>query len=256
MAKYDQQRDKEMAGGRLELEDFVDLEAASHPGYFDSSARIEAMDADGVECEVMYSEFDFTSKVYHVGEHWRECASAYNNTLRDFASVDPSRILITYQLPLIDIDYAASEVYRLADAGARSIQIPNFPSEVGMPDYHDERYTKLWSAFEETGVVVANHLTLKDSLWDTFRRDPTPQKGIFTAMPGFAIGETLCWYILTGILERHPKLKVIFVEPGVFWLAGFIRFLDSRMHAHYDFPGVKELPFHLFQATDGHHLRP
>lgn len=247
MAKYDKKREEEMAGGRLELEDFVDLEAASHPGYFNSTARLQAMDEDGVECEVMYSEFDFTSKVYQVGEHWQECASAYNNTLRDFASVDPRRILITYQLPLIDIDYAASEVYRLADAGARSIQIPNFPSEVGMPDYHDERYTKLWSAFEETGIVVANHLTLKDSLWDTFRRDPTPQKGIFTAMPGFAIGETLCWYILTGILERHPGLKIIFVEPGLFWLAGFIRFLDSRMHAHYDFPGVKELPSTYFK---------
>jgi len=205
------------------------------------------MEADGVECEVMYSEFDFTSKVYQVGEHWRECATAYNNTLLDFASVDPKRILITYQLPLIDIDYAVSEIERLAGLGARSIQIPNFPSEVGMPDYHDPRYERLWSAFEETGIVVANHLTLKNSLWETFRRDPTPQKGIFTAMPGFAIGETLCWYILTGILERHPKLKVVFVEPGLFWLSGFIRYLDSRMHHHYDFPGVKELPSTYFK---------
>ena len=236
-----------MDGGRLELEDFVDLEAASHPGYFDPKARLEAMDADGVECEVMYSEFDFTTKVYHVGDDWKECATAYNNTLHDFASVDPKRILITYQLPLIDIDYASSEVFRLADLGARSIQIPNFPSEVGMPDYHDDRYERLWSAFEETGVVVANHLTLKTSLWDTFRRDPTPQKGIFTAMPGFAIGETLCWYILTGILERHPKMRVVFVEPGLFWLPGFIRYLDSRMEHHYDFPGMKELPSTYFK---------
>jgi len=247
MAKYDAIRDEEMAGESLELEDFVDLEAARHPGYFDSTARLDAMEADGVECEVMYSEFDFTSKVYQVGEHWRECATAYNNTLLDFASVDPKRILITYQLPLIDIDYAVSEIERLAGLGARSIQIPNFPSEVGMPDYHDPRYERLWSAFEETGIVVANHLTLKNSLWETFRRDPTPQKGIFTAMPGFAIGETLCWYILTGILERHPKLKVVFVEPGLFWLSGFIRYLDSRMHHHYDFPGVKELPSTYFK---------
>ena len=236
-----------MDGGRLELEDFVDLEAASHPGYFDSKARLEAMDADGVECEVMYSEFDFTSKVYHVGEKWKECATAYNDTLHDFASIDPKRILIPYQLALIEIDYAVSEIIRLAGLGARSIQIPNFPSELGMPDYHDARYEKMWSAFEETGIVVANHLTLKTSLWDTFRRDPTPQKGIFTAMPGFAIGETLCWYILTGILARHPRLRVVFVEPGLFWLAGFIKYLDSRMHHHYDFPGVKELPSTYFR---------
>ena len=247
MAKYDAQRDREMAGERLELEDFVDLEAARHPGYFDPKARLAAMDADGVECEVMYSEFDFTSKVYHVGERWRECATAYNDTLHAFASIDPKRILITYQLPLIDIDYAAAEIHRLAAKGARSIQIPNFPSEHGMPDYHDERYEKLWRAFEETGVVVANHLTLKSALWDVFRRDPTPQKGIFTALPCFALAETLQWYILTGILERHPKLRVVFVEPGLFWLPGYIRYLDSRMHHHYEFPGMKELPSTYFK---------
>ena len=45
------------------------------------------MDADGVQCEVMYSEFDFTSKVYEVGEQLaRVRVTAYNNTLYDFAS--------------------------------------------------------------------------------------------------------------------------------------------------------------------------
>ena len=138
-------------------------------------------------------------------------------------------------------------MFRLANLGARSIQVPNFPTERGMPDYHDPGYEKLWRAFEETGVVVANHLTLKDSLWDVFRRDPTPQRGIFTSLPGFAIAETMAWYILTGILERHPKMRVVFVEPGLFWVPGYIRFLDSRMDAHYDFPGMKELPSTYFK---------
>ena len=247
LARFDAKLTELQDGQQLELEDFVDLEAARHPGYFDSAERLKAMDADGVQCEVMYSEFDFTSKVYEIGENWKECATAYNDSLYEFARIDPARILITYQMPLIDIDYAVSEIYRLADLGARSIQIPNFPTEVGMPDYHDERYEKLWHAFEETGVVVANHLTLKTSLWEIFRRDPTPQRGIFTAMPGFALAETLCWYILTGVLERHPKLRVVFVEPGLFWLPGYIRFLDSRMDDHYEFPGVQMLPSEYFK---------
>ena len=41
MAKYDNLRSEQMAGGSLDLEDFVDLEAARHPGYFDSKARLE-----------------------------------------------------------------------------------------------------------------------------------------------------------------------------------------------------------------------
>ena len=108
MTKFDQKRDELQAGEQLELEDFVDLEAARHPGYFDSKARLAAMDEDGVQCEVMYSEFDFTSKVYQIGDAWKECATAYNNSLHQFASIDPKRILITYQMPLIDLDYAIS----------------------------------------------------------------------------------------------------------------------------------------------------
>lgn len=243
IAKYENFLGKELMNGEtLDLEDFVDLEAARHPGYTDPVERLKAMDADGVQCEVMYSEFDFTSKVYSIGDKWRECATAYNNSLYEFASVNPERILITYQLPLIDIDYAVSEIHRLADLGARSIQIPNFPSELGMPDYHDRKYDPLWQAFSDTGIVVANHLTLKQSLWDVFRRDPTPQKGIFTSLPGFALAETLAWYILTGVCERFPKLKIVFVEPGLFWVSGYLKFLDERMGYHYEFPEMKELP--------------
>ncbi|HEY3700341.1 MAG TPA: amidohydrolase family protein [Spongiibacteraceae bacterium] len=248
ISKYNKHMADDLMGGqKLAPEDFVDMEAATHPGYYNSTERLKVMDADGVECEVMYSEFDFTSKVYSIGDKWRECATAYNNTLYEFASVDPKRILITYQLPLIDIDYAVSEIYRLRDLGARSIQIPNFPAELGMPDYHNKQYDKLWTAFSETGVVVANHLTLKQDMWGVFRRDPTPQKGIYTSLPGFALAETMAWYILTGILERFPKLKIVFVEPGLFWVPGYIRFLDERMHHHYNFPGVKELPSTYFK---------
>ena len=52
MARHAAQQDVLQAGKKLELEDFVDLEAARHPGYFDAKARLAAMDADGVQCEV------------------------------------------------------------------------------------------------------------------------------------------------------------------------------------------------------------
>ena len=135
----------------------------------------------------------------------------------------------------------------MAARRARCVPLPPFPSELGLPDYGDRRYDPLWAALGETGITVMNHLDRRASLWDVFRRDPTPQKGIFTGLPAFAIAETLEWYILTGILERHPKLRVVFVEPGLFWLPGFIRYLDSRMHHHYEFPGVKELPSTYFK---------
>ena len=40
---------------------------------------------------------------------------------------------VSYQVPIIDVDYAVSEVHRLADLGARSVHLPNFPSEIRPP---------------------------------------------------------------------------------------------------------------------------
>ena len=59
--------------------------------------------------------------------------------------VDPNRLAVSYQVPVIDIEYAVSEVQRLAELGARSVHLPNFPSELGLPDYHDRSYDPLWA---------------------------------------------------------------------------------------------------------------
>ena len=83
---------------------------------------------------------------------------------------------ITYHLPITDIDFAIEELHRVVQLGARSVQLPNSPSVLGLPDYHDERYDRLFAAIAEAGVVIAHHLTVTKHLWGTFRRDPTPQK--------------------------------------------------------------------------------
>ena len=85
------------------------------------------------------------------------------------------------------------------------MQLTPFPSDLGLPDFYDERYMPLWNAIEETDLTIMNHLDLKTELWDVFRRDPTPQKGIFTGLPWAPLAETICIWILTGTLEKYPE---------------------------------------------------
>ena len=40
----------------LQMEDFVDMEAAMDPGHFEPNAKLAAMDRDGVEAEVIFPE--------------------------------------------------------------------------------------------------------------------------------------------------------------------------------------------------------
>ena len=102
------------------MEDFVDLEAASHPGYREGPARLEAMDMDGVAHEVMYNDPLDDMRFYNNLDTVQDNLEAFNRALYEFASVDPNRILITYHLPITDIDFAIEELHRVVQLGARS----------------------------------------------------------------------------------------------------------------------------------------
>lgn len=248
LAEYEA-KDLRRSQGSLDRRDFVDLEAAQDPGHFEPHAKLRAMDRDGVDAEVIFPELGGAKLCTPalMGDDWRAALRGYNDAMADFAAAAPDRLLCAYQLPLYDIDFAVQEVERLAQRGARGVQVPTYPAELGLPDFHDPRYAPLWALLSETGIAVLNHLSIKDSLWDVFRRDPTPQRGIFTALAATPIAETIAFWILTGTLERFPRLKVVLVEPGLGWLPWFFEVLDSRMHQHYEFPGVKLLPSEYFK---------
>jgi uncharacterized protein len=236
----------ELRGGRtLSIDDF-DMEAARDPGYSDPTARLVAMDRDGVEAEVLYSELSAFRMFGLMGDDWKVVSRVFTDALVEFASHDPKRLILSYQVPIIDIDYAVAEVERLAGLGARSVHIPNHPSEVGLPDYHDERYDPLWSILQETDISISHHLGIRHSLYDVFRRDPTSQRAIFTSLPSLALSEVLAWWILTGTLERFPRLKIVFVEPSLYWVAGFLAQLDRKVAGAYDLSGLTLKPSEYF----------
>jgi predicted TIM-barrel fold metal-dependent hydrolase len=241
--------DEELRGGRkLSMEDF-DMEAFRDPGYYDPVARLAAMDRDGVEAEVLYSEVSAFRAFGLVKGDWRPISRAFTEHLSEFAATDPKRLLVSYQVPIIDIDYAVAEVQRLAGLGARSVHLPNFPSEFGLPDYHETMYDPLWAALQETGISISHHLGNRVWLYDVFRRDPTPQAGIFTALPALALAESIAWWILTGTLERFPDLQIVFVEPGLYWLPGFLDGLDRKAEGAYRFPGLRLKPSEYFHRN-------
>ena len=57
-------------------------------------------------------------------------------------------------------------------------------------------------------------------------------------------------WILSGVLVRFPDLKLVFVEPGVGWVAWYLYIIDDMAtRQKYDFPAISELPSHYFRRN-------
>ena len=139
--------------------------------------------------EVLYSEVSAFRSFGLVKGDWRPISRAFTDLSRSSppttrtGSSSPTRCRSSTSTT------RSRRSQRLAGLGARSVHLPNFPSEFGLPDYHDERYDPLWGVLQETGISISHHLGNRPWLYDVFRRDPTPQMAIFTSMPALALSE-------------------------------------------------------------------
>ena len=221
------------------------------PGYSDPVERLRDMDIDGVDIEVLYCEVSAYRYLYLLETGAAEATRAFNDTLHDFASADPSRLVVSYQVPIHDVDLATAEIERVASLGGKSLQLPVFPSELGQVDYFDQRYDRLWATIAETGLPVCCHIGLNTALNDLADRDPTPRLAwTLSCMPPSAC-EALGMWLLTGIFIRHPELKIVFVEPGLGWVAWYLSFLDDMvLRQGYEFPVLgSELPSYYYHRN-------
>ena len=64
-----------------------------------------------------------------------------------------------------------------AAEGCKSLQLPVFPTELGLPDYWDSRYDPLWAAIQDADLPICCHIGLNTQLEGLAKRDPTPHGG-------------------------------------------------------------------------------
>jgi len=207
--------------------------AQGRAGEWDARERLKDMDIDGVEAEVLYCAVDAGASYYKLADGGRLAAfQAFNNAALDFASADPMRLLPVYIVPAAEVEEAASEVKRLAAAGARALMLPSYPLDLGMKPYWDRSYDPLWATIQETGIPVSQHVNANAYLFQILRHDPTPAKGIFQSVPPIFMAEIIASWIVSGLLQRFPRLKIILVEAGLSWIPYYLERLDTMVHRH------------------------
>jgi predicted TIM-barrel fold metal-dependent hydrolase len=227
-----------------------DHPAKGRAGHSDPVERLKDMDTDGVDAEVLYCEVSAFRYLYMMPNAWREGTRAFNDALAAVADHDPKRLIVSYQIPIHDIDAAIEEVRRVVAFGAKSLQLPTGPSELGLPDYYHERYEPLFAEIQRLGIPICAHIGLNTNLDGIARRDPTPQRGVVVPLTAMMTAESLGMWIIGGVFERFPDLKVVFVEPGIGWVPWWLNTVDDMKNRQgYKYPAITKMPSEYFRSN-------
>ena len=213
----------------------------------DPKDRLRAMDTEGIDVAYL-----FPSQIGSLLPALRSTAfisayvSAYNDWLADYCVADPRRLKPAAVLPQHDPILAVEEMERARKRGVTAIYIrPNTMGEINLDHPSNER---LWAAAEDLDMAACVHEGYGLEIPEVGReRVSTNLQGHMTSHPFEHMTASLV-LITSGVLKRHPKLRVAFMESGAGWAPFWLNRMDehSRKFTYGDEP-LEEMPTTYFR---------
>ncbi len=245
--------DKATVGDELSSED-----PAAHPEWFDRDARLGCMDQQGVEAAWLFPSHGVCMEgpMQPDIEAALEVLRAFNRWIDDewgFAYQD--RIFAVPFLSLSDVDAAVRELEWCLDRGARVVSIRNGPAFTpdGMRSPADPVFDPFWARVQEAGIVVAPHAGFEDGYrhvedalarsWGYIGSQHVGDTTALTVMEPFVqmlmkhrlVHDFAAVLVAHHLFERHPNLRVAFIENGATWVAPLLHSLEVLAAQH---PGM------------------
>ena len=191
------------------------------------------MDIDGVWgqlCFPNYARFAGHRFFLNVKDHelGLACLRAYNDYLLDeWCATDPTRLYGTVVLPLHDLDLAVAELERVLAKGARALAFSENPTVLNLPSVHTDHWDRLWAVVSEADIPVCMHIGSSSRLVTT--SDDAPPT-VLVSLNGLNSMMAGVDWLMSGTLERFPKLKVILSEGGAGWIPYILERADKAFH--------------------------
>ena len=196
--------------------------ADARPGGWDPAQRLPDMELDGVEAEVLYTTLGFRLFWLKDAELQRACFRVYNDWLAAYCSYAPKRLKGLALISLYDPKEGAQELERCAKLGLKGAMI--WCSPPADQPYSSEIYDPFWAAAQDLDMPVSLHaITGMERIpWEyspekrAMRQTVTPHE----------IEKSFSILILSGVLERFPRLKVVSAENNCGWLPYYLQRMD------------------------------
>ena len=225
------------ATGRQDL-----LRLAAQP-----DSRLQVMDSEGIEKVALFPTHALRLGGVRQPELALALFRAYNDWLAEHSAANKERLLGVAMIPLQEPELALKETERAIDKlGHRGLFIS--PHPVDGRNLDDPQYERLWSLAEQLNVPALVHVS-------TGIRLPTAGADRFDRYSLFHLHAhpleqmtAAASLILGGVLERHPRLRVGFMEAGCGWVAYWLERMDEHVENYrFEFPHLKERPSEYFR---------
>ena len=211
-------------------------------GGWDPNGRLEELDIDGVDASILFPNFarfhgDPLESVPDLDIRL-ECIKAYNDWVVDeFCSVNPQRLISQTLVPPWDIEIAVAEAIRTVKKGSKALIHGMAPDLFGYRPLWDHWWDPLWSTAVDLDVPITFHQMSTALDRAIFQRGKGILGGVgrhFKSLQGITFPEgvkvgnivnhvsthinPLAEFLMSGILERFPKLRVVLAESGSSWI--------------------------------------
>src|SRR5262245_45157332 len=222
------------------------------PGGYDPHARLVDMDAEGIDVAVLYP----TSMLTWVEEAdlFGAACRAYNNWLHDYCAAAPNRLYGVGLVPVQDSEAAVAEMRRgVDDLGFKAVMIRPAPY-IGTQKLNHPDYDPFWAAAAAMGCPIGVHPSPHGDMANTCRLLGLAD-GVTNPVTGLALRQgitnafdlqlAVAYFVLGGICERHPDLRVAFLEGTGGWIVPMLERFDHQFKI-FGSPDQKALPSEMF----------
>lgn len=218
-----------------------------HPGCYNGAKRLELMDEDGVDAEILYppQRAILTFMKQKDTDTHLAGVQAYNRWLKeDFCAPDSERLIGIFVIPNVGVETSVKELQRAKKEGYKGVAISAWPSGGDNLRPEDDPF---WQTAAEIDMPVSIHLLLA-AQQTKFGASGKGSVAIGASSLMFSM-PIMVELIFQGVFDRFPKLRIGFIECGTGWIPHFLEMVDDRYwrNRHWTNTKVKKVPSQYFK---------
>jgi predicted TIM-barrel fold metal-dependent hydrolase len=216
------------------------------PGSYDAKARVTVLDEEGIERSLLFPSLYLLVGDIEQADVAEAACNGYNEWIADICRDGNGRLDAVGVVPLQSVEAAAREAAHVARLGLKGVCFR--PERYRGLALYDQTLTPFWEIVAGNGLFAAVHGSF-GSLMPSFASSRY-QNNFFVHMICHPFEQmAACLDIVAGgVLERHPNLRVAFLESGLGWLEYWLERMDEHQSAMgHHVSWLKRKPSDLFR---------